>query len=177
MLQHHDHDRRPARGQLTTTLTGRQGGGRTRPFKQEELRLVLLQLMAERPRCRAELIEAIEDRLGRASAPNLGAIDPTLAMLEDLGHAGVTARDDGDRFYAVTAKGTVLLDGNRATVDGVFRRMRAVRNTVVAPQLLRPLESLREALRARLQRSDFTLDAMRDMEAAIEAASIAVARA
>jgi hypothetical protein len=77
----------------------------------------------------------------------------------------------------VTAKGTVLLDGNRATVDGVFRRMRSVRSSVVTPQLVRPLESLRQALRARLQRSDFDLDAMRDMAAAIEAASVAVAHA
>jgi DNA-binding PadR family transcriptional regulator len=177
MLHYHDHDSRQGRGQFTTMQTGRRDGGRTRAFKQEELRLVLLQLMAERPRLRAELIEAIEDRLGGAYAPRLGAIDPTLTMLEDLGHAGVTTREDGERLYAVTAKGTVLLDGNRATVDGVFRRMRAVRNTVVAPQLLRPLESLKQALRARLQRSDFGLDAMRDMAAAIEAASITVARA
>jgi DNA-binding PadR family transcriptional regulator len=133
MFQYHDHDSRQGRGEITPTQIGRQSGGHIRAFKQEELRLVLLQLMAERPRLHAELIKAIEDRLGGAYAPNLGAIDPTLTMLEDLGHAGVTTREDGERLYAVTAKGTVLLDGNRATVDGVFRRMRSVRSSVVTP--------------------------------------------
>ena len=165
------------RGAFTTTRIARQGDASARPFKPEELRLVLLQLMAESPRSRAELIKAIADRLGGAYSPSPAVVDATLTMLEDLGHAMVTTCEDGERLYAVTAKGTVLLDGNRATIDRVFRRMRSVRGTIVAPQLLRPLESLRQALGARLLRSDIDLDSLRDMVAAIEAASITVARA
>jgi|SRR5271155_2837573 len=133
MFQYPDHDSREPRGEFPKTRSGRRGGGSARPFKPEELRLILLQLMAERSRPATELIKAIADRLGGASAPGPRVIEPTLTMLEDLGHAMVMTGADDERLYAVTAKGTVLLDGNRATVDGVFQRMRSVRSAVVAP--------------------------------------------
>jgi DNA-binding PadR family transcriptional regulator len=176
MFQYHDHDSRQSRGELPKTRSGHQGAGSARPFKPEELRLVLLQLMAERPRPAGALTKAIADRLGGAYAPSRRVIDPTLTMLEDLGHAVATTGADGERLYEVTAKGTVLLDGNRATVSSVFQRMRAVRSAAVAPQLLQPLETLRRALRDRLSRSDIDLEGIRAMAAAIEAATANVTR-
>jgi DNA-binding PadR family transcriptional regulator len=177
MFHHHPHDGRELRGEFTKQRTVRHDGGRGRPFEREAFRLVLLQMIAEKPRHATELIKAIEDRLGGARAPSPIAIYPTLIMLEDLGYASVTTGEDGDKLYAVTAKGTVVLDGNRAVVDAIFERMRSTRRNVVTPQILRPLENLKQALRKRLAQPDIDLDGVRAMAAAIDAATIRVARA
>jgi DNA-binding PadR family transcriptional regulator len=177
MFHHHDHDSRELRGDFTKKRIGRHDGGRGRPFEREALRLVLLQIIAEMPRHATELIKAIEDRLGGAYSPSPGIIHPTLIMLEDLGYASVTICEDGNKLYAVTAKGTVVLDGNRATVDAIFERMRSIRSNFVAPQILRPMENLKQALRKRLSQSDIDVAGIRAMAAAIDAATINVARA
>jgi len=150
--------------------------GRGRPFERAAFRLVLLQLIAETPRRTTELIKAVENRLGGAYSPSPGLVYPTLVMLEDLGHVSVTPCEDGNKLYDVTAKGTVVLDGNRATVDAIFARMRAVRSTIVAPQILRPLETLKQALRERLSQPAIDGDGIRAIAAAINAATINVAR-
>jgi DNA-binding PadR family transcriptional regulator len=177
MFHHHDHDSRELRGDFTKKRIGRHDDGRGRPFEREALRLVLLQIIAEMPRHATDLIKAIEDRLGGAYAPSPGIIHPTLVMLEDLGYASVTTCEDGNKLYAVTAKGTVVLDGNRATVNAIFERMRSIRSNFVAPQILRPMENLKQALRKRLSQSEIDLDGIRAMAAAIDAATINVARA
>jgi len=177
MFHHHQHDSRELRGEFTKKRSGRHDGGRARPFERETFRLVLLRMIAEMPRHASELIKAIEDRLGGAYSPRPGVLYPTLIMLEDLGYVSVTTREDGSKLYAVTAKGTVVLDGNRATVDAVFERMRSVRSNFVAPQILRPLENLKQALRERLSQSDIDVDGIRAMAAAIDAATVNVARA
>jgi DNA-binding PadR family transcriptional regulator len=177
MFQHQDHDSRELSGDFTKKRMGRHDDGRGRPFERAALRLVLLQMIAEMPRHATELIKAIEDRLGGAYSPSPGVIHPTLLMLEDLGYASLAPCEDGNKRYAVTAKGTVVLDGNRATVDAIFERMRSVRSNFVAPQILRPMETLKQALRKRLSQSDIDVDGIRAMAAAIDAATVAVARA
>ena len=51
-------------------------GGRGRVFDQGDLRLVLLGLIAEKPRHGYEIIKEIEDRLGGAYSPSPGVIYP-----------------------------------------------------------------------------------------------------
>ena len=58
-------------------------------FDHGELRLVVLALIAERPRYGYEIIKEIEDRLGGGYSPSPGVIYPTLTLLEELGHATV----------------------------------------------------------------------------------------
>jgi len=168
------HDSRDQRGETTPNRIARHDG--VRVFKPEELRLVLLKLIAERPRDPAELIQAIADKRGGHPAWGAGALLPTLAMLRDLGFVTVTTGDDGIQRHAVTTRGTVVLDGNRATVDRIFARMRSMRRDAVAPQILRPMEALTRALRERLSESEIDLDGIRAMTAAIEAATATVAR-
>src|SRR5271163_2248802 len=67
----------------------RGGRGPERPFEHGELRLVILALIAERPRHGYEIIKEIEDRFGGGYTPSPGVVYPTLTMLEELGHATV----------------------------------------------------------------------------------------
>ena len=59
----------------------RGGGGRSdlgRFFAHGDLRLVILDLIAEKPRHGYEIIKAIEDRVGGAYSPSPGTVYPTL---------------------------------------------------------------------------------------------------
>ena len=72
-----------------------RGGGRSglgRFFAHGDLRLVILQLIAEKPRHGYEIIKAIEEQVGGAYSPSPGVVYPTLTLLEELGHVTVSHR-------------------------------------------------------------------------------------
>ncbi len=104
---------------------GGQGGGRRRGrvFEQGDLKLVILQLLAEKPRHGYEIIKALEERTAGAYSPSPGVIYPTLTLLEDLGYATAAASEGGRRVYEITQAGRDHLDEHRATVDDIFERM------------------------------------------------------
>jgi DNA-binding PadR family transcriptional regulator len=67
----------------------RHGGGHGRSglrrfFAHGDLRLVILRLIAEKPRHGYEIIKAIEERVAGAYSPSPGVIYPTLTLLEEL---------------------------------------------------------------------------------------------
>src|SRR6185295_14571381 len=74
----------------------RHGGGR-RFFEQGDLRLVILALIAEKPRHGYELIKDIEDRFGGAYAPSPGVVYPLLTMLEELGLVSLESSEGGKK--------------------------------------------------------------------------------
>ena len=67
------------------------GGDRERLFDSGELRLVILQLVAEKPSYGYEIIKAIEERLSGGYAPSPGVVYPTLTLLEEEGFATVSS--------------------------------------------------------------------------------------
>lgn len=103
---------------------GDDGSGRAgRVFGPGDLRLVLLALIAERPRHGYELIKEIEQRFGGAYAPSPGSVYPTLTLLEELGHVRASASEGGKRLFEITAEGRAFLAENEAAVTGVMDRM------------------------------------------------------
>lgn len=107
-------------------FSGRGGwfGGRGgRVFGHGDLRLVILALIAEKPRHGYELIRAIEDKFGGAYAPSPGAVYPTLTMLEEQDHIRGEASSGTKKLYAITPEGEAFLEQNRDAVDGVMARM------------------------------------------------------
>lgn len=104
---------------------GRGGGGRRRGrvFEQGDLKLVILQLLSEKPRHGYEIIKALEERTAGAYSPSPGVIYPTLTLLEDLGYARAASADGGRRVYELTQAGLEHLEENRTTVDEIFQRM------------------------------------------------------
>ena len=100
------------------------GGGRgSRMFGQGDLRLVLLALIAEKPRHGYDLIRAIEEKFGGSYAPSPGAVYPTLTMLVEQDHLQSEEVGGGKKLYTITPEGLAFLEQNRATVDGVMARM------------------------------------------------------
>lgn len=113
----HHHERHPERHRE------RHGGRHRRVFGQGGLRLVLLHLIAERPRHGYELIRAIEDRTGGAYVPSPGAIYPTLTLLEEMGHAIQAAGEGGRKSYAATEAGRAELAENAPLLEGLLHRL------------------------------------------------------
>jgi DNA-binding PadR family transcriptional regulator len=96
--------------------------GRSRRFfRSGELHLVLLALLAERPRHGYELMAELDARFGPAYRPSPGSIYPALTALEE--ETLIEARDDGDRrVYSLTPVGETALEDRRATLASVEAR-------------------------------------------------------
>ena len=106
---------------------GRHRGGGPfrggRMFEQGDLKYVILQLLAEKPRHGYEIIKELEDRFGGSYAPSAGTVYPTLTLLEDLGYASVATEDGGKKVYSITDEGRKYLEENRGVVDDIFERI------------------------------------------------------
>ena len=183
---HHPHGHRFARGEHRPDRFGFGGGGRhgggfgrSRFFAQGDLRLVILHLIAEKPRHGYEIIKAIEDRVGGAYSPSPGVIYPTLTMLEELGHVAATAGDGSRKQLEATPEGRAFLEANRAAVEALLARMDEagrLHGGGPAPQVARAMENLKLALRMRLGRGPLTENQANAVAAALDAAAVAVER-
>ena len=188
-MHSHSHRFRGARGpsrgeQFGSDFGNWRGRGRhhhagRRPFEQGDLRLLVLALIAEKPRHGYELIKEIEERMGGAYAPSPGVIYPLLTMLEEMGLARLSAEEGGKKLYAATGEGEAELKANKAVLDELFARIDGVRERVAgarAPQIVRAMENFKLALRFRLERLPLTDDQAQTIAAAIDAAAQAIER-
>jgi DNA-binding PadR family transcriptional regulator len=188
---HGGHGRRFARGEhgLDPHPFGHgrhgRGGGRSglgRFFAQGDLRLVILHLVAEKPRHGYELIKAIEERVGGAYSPSPGVIYPTLTLLAELGHVAAGGAGEGagaKKLHGITAEGRAFLEANRPAVDALLARMDEagrVHGGGPAPQVVRAMENLKLALRMRLSRGPLSEEQANAVAAALDAAATGVER-
>ncbi|WP_334164246.1 PadR family transcriptional regulator [Phenylobacterium sp.] len=156
---------------------GRRRGGRL--FDYGEFRLLILAMLAERPRHGYELIKGIEEQFGGAYTPSPGVIYPTLAWLDDSGYAAVEAEDGGRKRYTATAEGLEFLAANRPAVDALLAWVGEGggdrREGAPAP-VVRGMENLKLALRLRVRRGPIDAAAAEAIAAALDAAALAVER-
>jgi DNA-binding PadR family transcriptional regulator len=158
---------------------GRLGRGRGlgRFFAHGDLRLVILHLIAEKPRHGYEIIKEIEEQVAGAYSPSPGVIYPTLTLLEELGYVTVSTGDGAKKLHAITAEGRAYLAANRRAVDALLARMAETslaRGGGTAPQIPRAMENLKLALRLRLSRGPLSEEQINATAAAIDAAAIGV---
>lgn len=142
-------------------------------FAHGDLRLVILNLIAEKPRHGYDIIKAIEDAVSGAYSPSPGVIYPTLTLLEELGY--VTATTEGaKKLHAITDEGRAFLEANRGTLDALLSRMSeagAVRGGGRSPAIMRAMENLKVALKLRMMRGSITDEQIDAIAAAIDAAA------
>jgi len=137
---------------------GHDGGGfgrRRGLYDSDELRLVLLSLIAEKPRHGYDLIKEIEERSGGTYTPSPGVIYPTLTMLQDMGISSKATRLARAKSMPRHKKAPRILPRTRSTrrADrphgraeiGAERRHRPVR---------RAMRNLYAALAEKLVRAD-----------------------
>jgi DNA-binding PadR family transcriptional regulator len=150
------------------------GGDRERLFDSGELRLVILNLVAEKPSYGYEIIKAIEERLSGGYAPSPGVVYPTLTLLEEEGYATVSSAEGSKKLYTVTDLGTEYLKTNQATVKAIFGRMEQAGKAFGrgrSPQIMRAVANLMFALKLRAGQGNLSPEQTRKIVEAIDAAA------
>ena len=174
-----------ARGRWAEELRQDRGGERGRSdigrlFAHGDLRLVILQLIGERPRHGYEIIKAIEEEAGGAYSPSPGVVYPTLTLLEELGHVTVAPGEGTRKLHSITPEGESMLAANRPALDALRTRVAAAAQARRAegphPSVVRAHEGLKLALKLRLARGPLGEDASAAIAAALDAATAAVER-
>ncbi|HME37447.1 MAG TPA: PadR family transcriptional regulator [Steroidobacteraceae bacterium] len=99
--------------------------GMGRKLASVDLQLLILGLLAEKPRHGYEIIKALDERSKGFYVPSPGMVYPALTYLEEIGHATLEAVGTR-KLYRITAAGTEHLDNHRSTLDALFAQFRRV---------------------------------------------------
>jgi len=111
--------------------------------------MLILHLIAEKPRHGYEIIKAIEDLAGGAYTPSPGVIYPTLTLLEEIGHT-VSTTEGSRKRYEITETGKTSLAENQDAVTAILTRIAASQPREAAMPVMRAMENLKTALRLKL---------------------------
>jgi DNA-binding PadR family transcriptional regulator len=104
---------------------GGRGMSMGRKLASGDLQLLVLALLADKPRHGYEIIKALEERSKGFYTPSPGMVYPALTYLEEIGYATVAA-DGARKLYHITASGQAQLDENRSVVDSMFAQFERV---------------------------------------------------
>jgi len=102
---------------------GMHGFRSGRKLGADDLQLVILALLEEKPRHGYEIIKALEERSGGFYSPSPGTIYPALTYLEEVGYASVEA-EGTKKSYHITDAGREKLDQRRAFAEAIFAQLR-----------------------------------------------------
>jgi DNA-binding PadR family transcriptional regulator len=100
-----------------------RAGFRTgRKLASDDLQLLLLALIAEKPSHGYDLIKLLEERSGGYYVPSPGMIYPALTYLEEAGHATVE-QEGTKKLYRISEEGKAHLDANRTAADELLAQL------------------------------------------------------
>ena len=148
-----------------------RGGGRRRMFDGGELRLVLLQLIADTPRHGYDLIREIEELTGGIYAPSPGVVYPTLTLLDEMGQIEEQQSDGAKKRFAATDAGRAHLEASREQVDALMARLKTLgqgRRAEGGSPMWRAMRNLGVAIRNRVATGDLSSDTAHDVAALID---------
>src|ERR1700723_701314 len=98
---------------------GDRAFGMGRKLASVDLQLLILGLLAEKPRHGYEIIKALDERSKGFYIPSPGMVYPALTYLEEIGHATVEA-DGARKLYHITDAGREHLQKNIADADAMI---------------------------------------------------------
>jgi DNA-binding PadR family transcriptional regulator len=154
-------------------------GGRRRVFDANELRLVLLKLIADQPRHGYDLIRAIEDLTGGSYAPSPGVVYPALSILQDLGQIEEVLSEGPRKAFSATTDGLAYLSANAEKVAELFARLSdlaSVRERTDSAPIRRAMDNLRAVLKQRLTREDTDNNTLYEVAAILDSAAQRIER-
>jgi DNA-binding PadR family transcriptional regulator len=111
---------------FSSRFGGMRGGGmRSGKFlTSEQLQLVVLHLLSEKPSHGYEIIKAIEERTNGAYAPSPGMIYPALTYLEEVSYA-VSQAEGAKKLFQITEAGAAYLEKNRDQARATLDQLKA----------------------------------------------------
>jgi DNA-binding PadR family transcriptional regulator len=161
---------------------GRSGGlgaREGRMFDGGELRLVILALVAEKPRHGYDIIKELGERVGGDYSPSPGVVYPTLTMLEEMGYARPTQDEQGRKLYMATPEGEKALADNKAQVEAIFARFGDREDAEAhggVNSVIRAMMNLRAATRLRLRSRSATPEQIQAIVDALDDAAKTIER-
>jgi DNA-binding PadR family transcriptional regulator len=90
-----------------------------RGFERGDIKYLILDLLAEKPRHGYDIIKELESRYCGFYSPSPGTVYPTLQMLEDLGWVK-SSESEGKRVFEITEKGRQELKERKEKVDSIW---------------------------------------------------------
>ena len=90
-----------------------------------DIRLIVLALLAEKPRHGYDIIKAIEERTHGFYGPSPGVVYPTLTYLEETGYA-VCESEGAKKLYSITDAGRAYLAANREEAEAVLKQLERI---------------------------------------------------
>lgn len=115
-----------------------------RKLGADDLQVLILALLAEKPAHGYEIIKAIDERSAGFYSPSPGMVYPALTYLEEIGYASVEA-EGTKKLYAITPEGREHLERNRSRVDMMLAQLRWIAGK---------MEHVREAFASRGEHQD-----------------------
>lgn len=155
---------------------GRSRRGRVRSLDYGDIRLLALQLIAERPRHGYDLIRAIAAEFKGSYTPSPGIIYPTLVWLAGAGLVEGTVAG-ARKSHAVTPAGLRHLEQNAAEIARMRSRMLMIRRNMKRappPEVVAAMDRLKAALRQQLGGGTATADEIARIAAQIDRAAAAI---
>jgi DNA-binding PadR family transcriptional regulator len=126
MLEHHRHHRGHFGGREGFFDRWKtRGGPGFRPSKlvsSEDLQIVILALLGEKPRHGYEIIKAVEERSSGLYTPSPGMIYPALTYLEEASLA-VSKVEGTKKLFNLTDEGTNFLKENQKRADEILEQL------------------------------------------------------
>jgi DNA-binding PadR family transcriptional regulator len=102
-----------------------QGFRSGRKLSSEDLQLVILALIAEKPRHGYEIIKALDDLSHGFYVPSPGVVYPSLTYLEEVGHAAIDV-EGSRKLYRPTEQGLAHLAEHRDSADATISQIERV---------------------------------------------------
>ena len=147
---------------------GGRAFGMGRKLASVDLQLLILGLLAEKPRHGYEIIKALDERSKGFYIPSPGMVYPALTYLEEIGHATVEA-EGSRKLYRITESGKTHLDSNQSAADAMFAQFERIGERMDRLRRAMQAEESGEDLGSEHERrgSKELLRARRDLKAAL----------
>jgi DNA-binding PadR family transcriptional regulator len=105
---------------------GFRGGGpgmrAAKMLASEDLQLIILLLLSDKPRHGYEIIKAFEEQSSGIYTPSPGMVYPALTYLEEMGYAAA-AVEGTKKLYSISAEGTAHLGKNHGAATEVWNQL------------------------------------------------------
>jgi DNA-binding PadR family transcriptional regulator len=160
--------------ELHWEVSPEMGGGRGRRgrmFDGDELRLVLLKLIADSPRHGYDLIREIETMTAGAYAPSPGVVYPTLTLLDEMGLIEEAQSAGAKKQYAATEAGCAHLAERAEEAEALLSRLRELGEARSRPEsssVRRAMHNLRHVLGVKLAEGDMPKEQLHKIVAMID---------
>lgn len=132
---------------------GRARHRRERLFDANDIRLLILHLLANGPAHGYELIKSIEGMAKGEYVPSPGIIYPNLTLMEEMGFISMGEGQNGKKCFTLTVEGRTALEQQQPELEAVTTRLSALGvlgDNRRLPEVQRAIHNFKAALHAKL---------------------------